>query len=70
MADTQRPNKINGSILNEVSERICLRLQLDRASKKVSDYSFAPEELKSLPDLHFLACNLDASGERRLAIKS
>lgn len=65
MVNTQLPNKLNGSILNEVSEFVCFRLQMDNALEKVAQYGFDPGELKSLPDLSFIARNLDTGGELR-----
>ena len=69
LVNTQLPNKIDGSILNEVSELVCFRLQLDNALEKVEQYGFKPEELKTLPDLHSIARNLDSGGELRGWIK-
>ena len=65
MVNTQRPNLLNGSILNEVSEMVCFRLQEENALEKVSGYGFSPDELKALPDLQLVARNLDSGGERR-----
>jgi DNA helicase HerA-like ATPase len=70
MVNTQRPNKLNGSILNEVSEMVCFRLQEENALEKVSGYGFNADELKALPDLHLVARNLDSGGERRGRIKN
>lgn len=69
LVNTQLPNKINGSILNEVSELVCFRLQLDIALEKVEQYGFKPDELKALPDLDFIARNLDSGGDLRGRIK-
>lgn len=65
LVNTQQPNKINGSILNEVSEMVCFRLQFDKALEKVQEYGFNPDELKALPDLQFVSRNLDSGGELR-----
>jgi len=69
LVNTQLPNKINGSILNEVSEFVCFRLQLDRALEKVVEYGVDAEELKALPNLSFVARNLDSGGELHGKIK-
>jgi hypothetical protein len=69
MVNTQLPNKLNGSILNEVSELVCFRLQQDKALEKVAEYGFDAEELKALSDLQFVARNLDSGGELRGRIK-
>lgn len=59
------PNKLNSSILNEVSEFVCFRLQMDNALEKVAHYGFESEDLKNLPNLSFIARNLDTGGELR-----
>jgi len=69
MVNTQLPNKLNGSILNEVSEFVCFRLQQDKALEKVAEYGFDTEELKGLMTLQFVARNLDSDGELRGRIK-
>ena len=63
------PNKLNGSILNEVSEFVCFRLQQDKALEKVAEYGFDAEELEALPDLWFVPRNLAGGGELRGRIK-
>lgn len=65
LVNTQRPNLLNGAILNEVSEMVCFRLQEGNALEKVSEYGFDPEELRALPDLHLIGRNLDTGGELR-----
>jgi hypothetical protein len=69
LVNTQLPNKLNGSILNEVSEFVCFRLQQAKVLEKAGEYGFDAEELKALPDLQFVARNLDSGGERRGRIK-
>jgi hypothetical protein len=69
LVNTQLPNKLNGSILNEVSEFVSFRLQQDKALEKAAEYGFDLEELKALADLQFVARNLDSGGERRGRIK-
>jgi hypothetical protein len=69
LVNTQLPNKINGSILNEVSELVCFRLQLKPALEKVQEYGFDPDQVRQLPDLCFIARNLDSGGELSGRIK-
>jgi len=69
LVNTQLPNKLNGSILNEVSEFVCFRLQQDKALEKAAEYGFDVDEVKALPDLQFVARNLDSGGELRGRIK-
>ena len=69
LVNTQLPNKINGSILNEVSEMVCFRLQAKAALDKVAEYGFSPDQVKQLPDLCFIARNLDSGGELNGRIK-
>jgi len=69
LVNTQLPNKLNGSILNEVSEFVCFRLQQDKALEKAAEYGFDVEEVKALADLQFVARNLDSGGELRGRIK-
>jgi len=49
LVNTQLPNKINGSILNEVSEFVCFRLQAKMALDKAVEYGFDVDEVKTLP---------------------
>ena len=39
------------------------RLQQDKALENAAEYGFDLEELKVLPDLQFVARNLDSGGE-------
>jgi hypothetical protein len=48
---------------------VCFRVQFDRALEKAREYGFDAEQLKSLPDLTFVARNLDSGGELRGKIK-
>lgn len=69
LVNTQLPHKLNGSILNECSEFVGFRLQHERALEKAADFGFNGEELRTLPDLSFVARNLDSGGELRGRIK-
>ncbi len=69
LVNTLLPNKLNSSILNEVSEFACCRLQQDKALNKAGEYSFDLYELNGLPYLQFVDRNLDSDGELRGQIK-
>ena len=69
MVNTQRPNKLNGSILNEVSEFVCFRLQEDNALARAKEHGFDLDELNGLPDLQFVARKVDSGGGLRGRIK-
>jgi hypothetical protein len=68
MVNTQLPLKLNGSILNEVSELVCFRLQFGRALELAAERGFDPAELQALPDLHFVSRS-HSGGELRGKIK-
>jgi hypothetical protein len=68
MVNTQLPNKLNGSILNECSEFVCFRLQFDKALDVAADKGFNREEIQRLPDLHFVS-RTDVGAELRGKIK-
>lgn len=67
LVNTQRPHLLNGSLLNEGSEFVCFHLQERAALDRMSEYGFCEDELRSLPDLHFIA-RTDKGGELRGAI--
>jgi len=69
MVNSQQPQKINGSILNELSEFVCFQMQFPRALEFAAAYGFDPEELRGLPALSFVARNLDSGGELRGRIR-
>jgi hypothetical protein len=61
---SQRPNRINEAILNEAGELIAFQLRGTNALRTMQKYGdFDPDELKTLPKLHFVAKNLDSGGE-------
>lgn len=68
MVNTQLPHKLNGSILNEVSELVCFRLQFARALELAQERGFSPVELSALPDLHFVS-RTDSGAEARGRIR-
>lgn len=61
---TQHPQRLNGSILAEITELVCFRLQGDPSLAMVETFGFDPEQVKALPDLHFIA-RTNRGGERR-----
>jgi hypothetical protein len=65
MVLTQQPQRLNGSILNEVTEAVSFRLQFPRALELMAQYGYRPEELQSLPDLAWVAVNRLSGGELR-----
>jgi hypothetical protein len=59
--NTQRPNRVNEAILNEAQEFVCFRLRGKRALECVAEYgTFDEDELRDLPDLCFVAENVDS----------
>jgi len=70
MVNGQEPNRLNGTILNGVSEFVCFRLQSPAALDLVKKtYGFDAEEVSNLQPLQFVARNLDSGGELRGSIK-
>jgi hypothetical protein len=59
---TQRPNRLNEAITNEVSELVCFRLQGDNAVRLVDSLAGRPIAAPDLPLGEFLAVNLDFPG--------
>ena len=59
---TQRPNRLNGSILGEVTELVSFRLQERSALECVENLGLAVESVAALPPGSFLAVNTDTSG--------
>jgi DNA helicase HerA-like ATPase len=57
---TQRPNRLNGAIFNEVSEAVCFKLQDQNALDKVAPWGVATEEISRLPRPQFVAVNCDS----------
>ncbi len=68
LVNTQHPTKLNGSILSEVSEFVCFRLQYERALTLAAERGFNPDQVQALPDLHFIS-RTDQGGELRGAIE-
>jgi hypothetical protein len=68
MVNTQLPNKLNGSILNEWSEFVCFRLGFEKAIAVAVERGFNAQQISSLPDLEFIS-RTDVGGELRGKIK-
>jgi hypothetical protein len=62
--NTQLPNKLHLALRNECSELVCFRLQDSAVLDYPLERGFNPEELRSLPDLHFISRS-EKSGELR-----
>jgi len=68
MVNTQLPNKLNGSILNECSEFVCFRLQFDACLAVAQDFGFDRDEIQQLAPLSFVS-RTDVGGELRGKIR-
>jgi DNA helicase HerA-like ATPase len=66
--DTQRPNRLNESITNEVTELVAFRLQGKRALERVEELGADPSEVASLAPGQFVAVNCKRGGELRGAL--
>lgn len=65
MFATQRPNRLNEAITNEVTECVCFRLQGLNALERVSEMGADTDEVSALPMGSFVALNVDSGGELR-----
>jgi len=68
MVNTQLPNKLNGSLLNECSEFVCFRLQFEKALDVAQEFGFDREEIRAMPELQFVS-RTDVGAELRGRIK-
>jgi hypothetical protein len=59
---TQRPNRVNGSILGEVTELVAFRLQEPSALECVENLGLRGDSVAALPPGAFLAVNADTGG--------
>lgn len=62
---TQRPNRLNESITNEVTECVCFRLQGVNALERVGEMGADSDEVAALPMGSFVALNVDSGSELR-----
>jgi len=65
MFATQRPNRINEAILNEVSEMVAFRLQGPNALRVVSDLGINSDEVAALPPGRYVALNTESGSVAR-----
>jgi len=66
--NTQLPNKLHLALRNECSELVCFRLQDSAVLEFPVERGFNAEELRALPDLHFIS-RAEQGGELRGQIK-
>lgn len=66
--NTQLPNKLHLSLRNECSELVCFRLQDSSVLEFPQERGFNVDELRDLPDLHFVSRS-ETGGELRGRIK-
>jgi hypothetical protein len=62
---TQRPNRLNETLINEATEAVCFRLQGRNALKVAEELGADPEEVASLPLGAFVSVNCETGGEIR-----
>lgn len=65
LVDTQQPQLLNPSIRSCMGEVICFRLQDKGPLEFAEAYGFKRDEVSTLPQLQFVARNLDSGGELR-----
>lgn len=63
--NTQTPNLLYGPIRNECTELVCFRLGDVSVLDYVKTKGLNPEEISTLPDLYFVAVNVDTRTELR-----
>lgn len=68
MFNIQAPNKLNNTIINELTEAVFFRLQSDQAVEVCEKFGVVGEELSGLPDWQFIARS-NSGGELRGRIK-
>ena len=68
MVNTQLPTALNRSLLSLCSEMIFFRLNFDAALDLAARRGFDPDQVKTLPDLHFIS-RTDQGGELRGVIE-
>lgn len=62
MFATQRPNRLNGSLLGEATEAVSFRLQEESALATVANLGLSASEVSALPPGSFRAVNCDTGG--------
>ena len=61
----QAPEKLPGPIQNEISEVVCFKLGGEKSLSWARSRGFDPAEVEALPQLHYVARNVDSGGELR-----
>jgi hypothetical protein len=67
--NTQTPGQLPEVIRSECSELVCFHLDEEKTLEWPSAKGLDTDEIKALPNLHFVARNIDSRGELRGAIK-
>ncbi len=65
MVCTQQPQKLPGTIQNELTEAVCFRLGFDRSLDLLAERGMNTAEIAALPMLGYVARNLQSGGELR-----
>jgi len=65
MIDAHEPQKLNSTVKTGMSEVICFRLQGEGPLSFAEEFGFKRDEVANLPQLQFVARNLDSGGELR-----
>jgi DNA helicase HerA-like ATPase len=61
---TQRPNRINEAILNEITEFVCFLLKGNHALETAEDHGHDPDEIRELPKGAFVSVTEDGRTAR------
>lgn len=59
---TQRPNRLNEAILNEVTELVCFKLRGNNALESLEETGINRDEIINLPKGSFVAINVERGG--------
>jgi DNA helicase HerA-like ATPase len=59
---TQRPNRLNEAILNEVTELVCFKLRGNNALESLEEMGIDRDEIINLPKGEFVAINVERGG--------
>lgn len=63
MLTTQQPQRLNGAVLNEVTELVCFRLQFERALETVGAFGLDVDAIRSLAPFAFVSMNTNSGAE-------
>ncbi len=69
MFNTQLPHQLHEAIKNECSELVCFKLGGEKSLRFVQEKGLKPDEVDALPQLSYVARNIDSGGELRGTIK-